>query len=236
MKSIASEVKSGQIDEICRVAESCAKNAMSKALEQLVTDGEIAVDGAQRVIGRGDRLKVLMIIAYKAAVRELSQQVMNHLRLVSGGTTLTLKATSGQETIAQSKGIFDWIDPDFVNYGCDVAGEAKPEMSVEVHEMMIDGDFQKIFGSFDAELDKLALTQEQIIGFVADHSAWLCTDGRSTFFLFKAKIEGEENFFVAFMGLYDEDFSVYVYRLSNGYNWSGDQHHRVVVSKLVPGS
>ena len=120
-------------------------------------------------------------------------------RLISGGKKIVIRATSGSKTIAQAKDIFTWgIDSDFVNWGLDVLGEAKPETPVEVHEMVEDGDFETIYDSLGRNLDDLCFEQEQIVIFVQDHKGWLRKDGCATFFLFKKNNE----FFVASVNLF----------------------------------
>lgn len=227
-KSIAS-VTSGQIDEICRTAEAIAKPAMKIAVEQMIADGEIGFDGIQRVIEKADRLKVKAIAFYKTAIAELSAVVTSCLTLISGGEKIAIKATSGKKLISQAKKVFPgWIDPDFENYGCNVADEAKPETPVQVFELTTNADFQKMFGSFEAELDDLTLTQEQIISFVEEHESWLHPQGWYTFFLFKAN----GKFFVARVDRSDRGLEVDVDHFSYAYVWHASVRGRVVVPQL----
>lgn len=153
------------------------------------------------------------------------------LRLISDGQTIVISATSGQKTIAQAADIFTWgIDSDFKNWGLDVPGEAKPATSVEVHEMIEDGDFKTIFGSLGRKLDDLCLTQEQIVAFVRDHKKWLRKGGCATFFLFKVG----DKFFVAraFLDARERP-GADIRRFSFGSVWYGDFHLRIVVPQTL---
>ena len=195
----------------------------------MIADGELTHDGAQLVIGRGDRLKVKMIAAYKAAITELVAVVTSCLTLVSSGSQVIIRKTSGKKLISQAKKLFPgWIDPDFTNYGCNVPSEARPDMPVEVFEMTADATFETIFNSFEAELDNLALTQEQIISFVEEHESWLHPQGYATFFLFKAN----GKFFVAYVFRLDRKLGVRVFHFSRGYVWDASRRYRIVVPQL----
>ena len=144
--------------------------------------------------------------------------VASILRLISGNESIIIRATSGEKTIASATDIFFWgIDPDFTNWGLDVLGQATLDTPVQVYEMTEDGNFKTIFGSLGRDLNKLCLTQEQIIAFVQDYKNWLRTEGDATFFLFKV---GNE-FFVARVHLSTGDKPhVNVRRFSSAYVWN----------------
>ena len=89
--------------------------------------------------------------------------------------------------------IIDACDGDFKGWGTDQPGRATVATPVDVHELIKDATFAKMFGSFGTDLDKLCLTQSQIKNFCKKHPSWLRTDGYATFFLFKENNE----FFVA---------------------------------------
>lgn len=153
------------------------------------------------------------------------------LRSISAGQTIMLEPTDGQRTMAQAEDVFSgYLDSDFRNYGCDVPGVAKPATPAEVLEMVKDGNFEQIFGSFGIDLDQLRWEQDQIIQFCQKHQSWLRTEGYGTFFLFKANGE----FFVASVDWRERRLGAYVDRLSDGYVWRGARRHRVVVPQLTP--
>lgn len=156
----------------------------------------------------------------------------NILRLISGGKQITIRATSGQRTIAQATDIFTWgIDSDFKNWGLDVPGEAKPETPVLVYEMVEDGDFETIFDSLlGREREDLCLTQEQIIAFAKDHKDWLRKEGYATFFLFKEN----RKFFVALVLLSSAgEPNADVNHFSGVHVWNGDRRPRLVVPQTL---
>ena len=163
-------------------------------------------------------------------------QVVGILKLISSGKKLMIPVTNGKRTIAQAnnkKKIFTEIDRDFVNYGCDVESMGKPETETEVYEMVEDGDFRKIFGSFGVNLDLLCLTQDQILSWIEIHSDWLRTDGHATFFLFKADIKNVYQFFVTRVNVRSGGLYVHVFPLSSDGLWYAVYRPRVVVPQLV---
>lgn len=148
------------------------------------------------------------------------------LRLI---TTLTLDATDGKQTIADSNGVFSSIDSDFKNWSANKTGISTKESLVDVYEMAKDARFTQMFGSLNSDLDKLCLTQHQILNFIQKHRNWLRTEGYGTLFLFKA----DDQFFVARVGFNgDGSLRVVVRRFEDDSMWNAVYRHRVVVPQL----
>lgn len=152
------------------------------------------------------------------------------LKLLSKGKSIIIEKCNGKETLAQAEEIFkSGIDPDFKNYKLDKDGKATEETAVQVHEIIKDSTFTKMFGSLGTDLDKLCLTQHQIKSFCKNHPDWLRKDGYGTFFLFK--VDG--NFFVADVDVNSDGLRVHVIRFERGNVWIAEDLHRVVVSQLT---
>ena len=154
-----------------------------------------------------------------------------HLKLISAKETLILDPTDGNETMAQAEDVFqDGIDINFIHYGCEVKSEQTGEQEVVVHELIKDAHFQTIFDSLAGNLDKLCLTQPQIIHFVRNYPNWLCQFGQATFFLFKV---GDE-FFVAKVRVRDVRIRMHLSRFkTDEYIWECKLGHRVVSPQLL---
>ncbi len=155
--------------------------------------------------------------------------VIRCLGLISGTESIVLDATDGSETINNAQEVFTaFLDSDFKGWGCDVKNKPTDRMEVEVYEMFREGDFNRIFHQFGNDLDKLCLTQPQIIQFVKVQNKWLNTDCQATFFLFKVNNE----FFVARVYLHSTGhLDAYAHRISHGLVWGSEKHCRVVVPK-----
>jgi len=152
------------------------------------------------------------------------------LRLLSAGETISIPACDGTCSLAQAKDVFkSGIDPDFKNWGLDQTGKSTEETQVQVHELVENVTFAKIFGFLGSDLDKLCLTQHQIKTFCEKHSNWLRTDGYATHFLFKENNE----FFVAGVRVLSDSLRVRVRRFEDDNVWNADYHHRVVVPQLA---
>ena len=158
------------------------------------------------------------------------------LRSISEGKKITVPACTRLRVIAHAEDVFTWgIDGDFVRWNLDVPSVATPATDVEVHELIRDGKFEDIYGSTGVDLDKLVLTQDQVISFVETHKKWLRKDGNGTFFLFKEEVDGVEQFFVAIVHVASGlGPSAHVRRLSLGFVWSGDDGRRFVFPQLTP--
>ena len=154
MKSITSDVTEGQIKQVIRFVSDASGKATQAALDELVSADEITRDSIQRVIAKGDELTASVSEFVKAKIRELGAAIKGCLKLISAGHEISIEATDGSETLAKAGDVFYWIDSDFRNYGTDVPGKPTQALNVEVHEMAEDGDYRKIFGGFNTELDK----------------------------------------------------------------------------------
>ena len=142
---------------------------------------------------------------------------------------LKIPATAGKKYIWDSK-FFYWIDNDFKNWNLNVPSNKTKNTNVAVGEITKDGTFEQFFKEINTDLDKLILTQEQILVFIKKHKKWLRTDGYGTFFLFKV---GDE-FFVAGVGFIDDgQLLAYVCRFSGDSIWYAERRHRIVVPQLA---
>jgi len=152
------------------------------------------------------------------------------LRLIFGGESIIIDACGGAEIIANAKDTFkSGIDPDFKNWGIDKPDQATEETAVQVHEMVKNSTFAQIFGSLGADLDKLVLTQAQIIRFCEKHPTWLRQEGYATFFLMK--VGGE--YFVVSVHVSSGGLHVRVRRLEYDVVWLGECRRRVVAPQLL---
>jgi len=152
-----------------------------------------------------------------------------YLKLLSGTETLFLDECDGQSIIADSKNVFYSIDNDFKSYGANEKGVATSKTPVEVHELIKDGKFTQIFGSLNSDLDKLCLTQNQILNFIKNHKNWLRADGYGTFFLFKSN----GKFFVAGVNVDSGGLHVRVYHFGRDRVWGAVDRYRFVIPQQV---
>lgn len=158
------------------------------------------------------------------------QKIESILSLISGTEVLKLDPVDGNQTIRTSKNVFSYIDDDFKNYGADQTGSATKESIIEVYEIVKDATLARMFGSLGQELDKLCLTQHQILNFISKHRNWLRTEGYATLFLFKSN----DQFFVADVDFNDDgSLEVDVFRLGYSSVWGARYRSRVVVPQLT---
>ena len=144
--------------------------------------------------------------------------------------TVSLPACNGSRHIAQAEDVFKYyIDSDFKNWNLDNVSATTPQTNVSVHEMIKDATFVQMFGCLGPDLDKLCLSQHQIVEFCQMHPARLREEGYATFFLFK---EGDQ-FYVADVHVYADGLRVRVDRLERGIVWFGECRRRLVVPQLT---
>ena len=145
-------------------------------------------------------------------------------------TTAVIPATDGRKCIGEARGVFCHIDPHFENWGLNVTSKAHPKQQVCTGQLVKDGRFDQFFSSLieGKEIDRLCLTQSQIVSFCRKHKQLLNQDDLATFFLFKNK----EEYFVADVDVWLTGLAIYVYPFSYEYVWNGVLGHRVVVPQL----
>ena len=155
---------------------------------------------------------------------------MKYLKLIKDN--LTLKATKGKETLARADDIFQYIDSDFKSWGLDKKSENTNEVKLAVFELVINVDYRTMFGELSNDLDKLCLTQAQVIEFVKSYPDQLKQDGYVTFFMFKK----DSKYFVAHVDFHSYGCrQVYVRRFEDAYVWNAGRRHRLVVPQLDSG-
>jgi len=158
------------------------------------------------------------------------------LKLISGKEKIMIEALDGQATIANAKDTFkSYLDANFENWGLNTSGPATPETLLDVHEMIEDANFTQIFTGLNTDLDKLVLTQAQIIRFCAKHPTWLRQEGHATFFLIKkdmSKPAIADNLFVVSVHVDSDGLRVSVHRFERARVWDAGYRHRLVVPQL----
>lgn len=108
------------------------------------------------------------------------------VRLISGGEKLTIGPSDGKRTITEATNLFSSIDYDFKKLGTDVGKKTTTDTDVVVCELAMDATFAEIFTSLSSNVDKLILTQDQILQFIERFRKWLHPKGFGTFFLLQS--------------------------------------------------
>ncbi len=232
-------ITSERIEQGVKVVEAAARCAARDSFADLEKREIIHEGNFQRILSQGDKVKAAVTNALTTLLAELAENTVGRLKLISGATKLVLKAADGTKYIGAAKKVFPgWIDGDFKNRKLHVASQPTPETPVQVYELIKDGTFAQVYGGFGENIDRLCLTQHQIIDFVVEYQSWLRTEGYATLFLFKEKTqeadekEATEKFFVAFVRWSDRELKVLVLRLSRDVVWGAERRHRFVPSAI----
>ncbi len=200
---------------------------INKAVATTVKKNNTSSEEIQTIIEKPGQVYQLVEDLFKRKEIAKREAILN---LIFTGEKLTIEETSGKRTIADSKSTFcSFIDPDFKNFKLNKKGEKRPETDVSLFEMAKDAKFYQIFYSLNSDLDKLVLTQEQIVRFCEKYPTKLRQDGHGTFFLIKENNE----YFVVRVNVYSDDLNVYVYRFEDGSVWNAKYQHRIVVPQLI---
>jgi hypothetical protein len=185
------------------------------------------VDG-QWIVQHGKEA-VSLFVKTVASRTELVKESLSILKLISAGEKIMIESSDGKALISKAKNTFkSWIDPDFANWKLNETGAATPETLLDVYEMANNATFVQMFSELNSDLDKLVMTQAQIIRFCEKHPTWLRQEGNATFFL--TKVNGE--YFVVFVYVRAGGLRVGVRRLGGGHVWGASRLRRVVAPQL----
>src|SRR3989344_1479702 len=116
MITMKESITSDQERQIRRIAE----DAVNKGLKALTFNGKTA----QQVIARGGELA-------DAVIDKMRDLAIVCLKCISLGKRVVIPATDGTETLASADDVFNSIDPNFKNWGLDVAGGPATPTPVE---------------------------------------------------------------------------------------------------------
>jgi hypothetical protein len=182
------------------------------------------------MFGEGGRLRLIKAWfdgrAEAPKMIEVPEEMKVYLERLYETGSIVIPSIDGTDIPSMSKDVFDgWIDPDFVNWGIDLSSGPTEAQSVEVYELVLDGNFKTILESLGRPLDKLFFTFSQVKAFCRDHKDKLRTQGYTTFFPFKV---GKARF-VAHVFVDSSGLNVYVFRFSYVVVWYAVGRHRIVL-------
>ncbi|MEI7452238.1 MAG: hypothetical protein WCK37_03485 [Candidatus Falkowbacteria bacterium] len=143
-----------------------------------------------------------------------------------------IEATDGKRKIYDSSEIFKGgIDPDFKKFRLNNNNQPTKETFVYEFELTVDAKFVEVFNSLNSDLDKLVMTQAQIICFCEKYPNRLRQggDGKSTIFLIKK----DNEYFVVGVCVDSGGLYVFVRRfIDEVVLFATDLHHVVVPNRI----
>lgn len=197
-----------------------------KAIASTVKKNGSSLDEVQKIVGKPGVVFKLVEDLFAKDVEQKSSM----LSLISVGEKVMIEALDGKAYIADAKQTFrSFIDGNFKSWGLNKSGPATLETLVDIHEVVEDGNLVKIFTSLNPDLEKVVMTQAQIIRFCEKHPTWLRREGYGTFFLTKVSDE----YVVVFVSVNSGGLLVYVDRLGNADVLYGRYRYRVVSPQLI---
>jgi hypothetical protein len=190
----------------------------------------LSSEDAQWAIQNGKDAVSLIVKAITERPKNNSEIINSSItRLIESG--VMIEKCDGKAFIGKADKIFKSnIDNDFENFGLNKVGNATKKTLLDIHEIVEDAKFSQIFPSINSDLDKLVMTQSQIIRFCEKNPALLRQGGYGTFFLIKENNE----YFVVYVSVGSGGLRVSVHRFGHDGVWYGAYRHRVVFPQLVP--
>ncbi len=202
--------------------------AVTDVIAELKRKNILHYEDMQRIVSKGDEMSTQVKGFLRVLFTKLAENITGHLKLIPGSQTITLNKTDGKAIIGTATNVFTGhIDPDFNNFGCNIAGLPTGPQDVQVHVLIKDGDFRSIYGKMKRSLDGMCLSQGQIIQFVQEHCNFLSGEGTTVSFLFKVG----RLFLVARVSIFNAKLDVDVLKLTHDYIWSKRMDNYFVLPK-----
>jgi hypothetical protein len=221
-------IASGQLDNAVNTIVAAARKGGIEAIEELGRNGVLTTSNFHRtVLVQGNKVAAVVKAAVKKLLADLADNIVGKLKRIFADEIIELDASNGHETLAAAKDLFgDRI------YGAKERGPCKPTKKTltAVYEMIENGSYQEIFGGFGENLERLCLTEDQIVKFCRKHRDKLRKEGYATFFLFQN--EEDDTFSVAVVSIVGGELFVVVDSLDRGSVWDTECRRRVVVPQL----
>ncbi|MFA5184240.1 MAG: hypothetical protein WC456_01820 [Patescibacteria group bacterium] len=157
------------------------------------------------------------------------------LQLIPGLSAISIPAADGKRIISEASGTFrGYIDTNFKKYGLDRPGTATKRAKSSAYELTSGATFKQMFTSFGVDLERLWLTQDQMIS-ICSNQKNLRLEGYANFFLVK-KDENlpatDDNLFVARVYVNSDGLVACVHGFLNDGVWYGEHRHRLFVPQL----
>ena len=149
--------------------------------------------------------------------------------LISGLQPIVIEALDGRATIAGSRRTFrSGIDERF-GWWIDKPGCPTPEASLDVFEIAENVKHLQAFQSVAFDLDKLVMSQHQIIRFCEQHPYWLRQEGYPTMFLIKESIaENKGSYFVVEVRIRQSGLNAELFTFEDNCECRGELLNRLV--------
>ncbi len=166
------------------------------------------------------------------------ENIAGCLRLISGAEILTLDPTDGQETMAEAGELFNaGLDGDFKMWKTNVKGSPTQSQKIVIHEQIKDGRFEQIYGGIGDNLDRMCLSQAQIIQFFKrkTYKNYLIHEkpGDAGYGWFRFLFKVGDEFFVADVFVSSGGgLGANVRRFANSFVWIAESRGRFVVPQL----
>lgn len=139
-----------------------------------------------------------------------------------------IEALDGSQYISNAKEIFkSYIDGNFKRYGFNKRGKVTRETLVDIYQMVGIKTFNQVFKDISEELDKLVMTQHQIIRFCEKYPGLILRPDGITLFLIKNKKE----YFIARVGILSDGLNIIIDPFVTNNVWAWKGAFRIIVPR-----
>ena len=168
---------------------------IAKAIANVAKKTNIGQERLQEIIEKpGTLFKLIEDLFIEDNKLKKSSRV---LKIVSGAERMVIEALDGQLCIPIAKKIFGgFISDKFGIFGLNNFRPATKETSVEISQVIKKSTTAEVFNSITPELDKLVLTQHQVIRFCEKYPDWYNNENSHILFLTKNSRTDIDEYFV----------------------------------------
>jgi len=195
-----------------------------KALASALKKTKINADNIQKIIGNpGVIFKMIEGLLDGTLEAKLSP-----VKLLSAGEIIKLEALDGKDYILKAKETFkSLIRSDFKELELDQSGPATIETRLDLCEVTGNGSGISIFGGISRDLDKIIMTQAQIISFCQKYPNLLNRVSPTLFLMKKGN-----TYYIVYVSVYPEGLCVGANLLRSDDMFYARHHYYVVIPQL----
>ena len=183
----------------------------------------LTTEDGQWIIQHG-REAASLFVKTIASRNETTTKDVKIIKSVSFG--VMIEALDGKTFISQANKIFNClIDKAFDHYNLNEFSVSTPKTMVDIYEISKGVSHYQMFNSVTKDLNRLVVTQAQIINFCEKHPDWLAQKDRGIYFVIKA----HDQFFVVNVRPHSEGLCVDVMSTDDIFNEKIDNCQLIVV-------
>lgn len=168
------------------LVEQVVLDAARQAFASLEKIGKADERRFQRLLDNKNEIADWVALILERRLAHIWEEPDPHAQLIYGSQNIVVGASSGMETFAAYPEEFKLRSPWYQGPIPETPPTPSDAVEVEVHEMFKSSEStEKIFRGFGVPLEKMCLTESQVVLFIKNHRNWLVKERAVNIFLLR---------------------------------------------------